>query len=267
MSGTVAYEANSRIASFTPASSFAPNTTYTAVISTGARDLSGNALASDVTWTFTTVATPTSGAVDLGYAANVAVLANVAVISTGNTVISGDVGVSPGTDVTGFAPDGPGIVTDGQIFAGGYVPSLPMGSLITAYNDASTRTVGAVGISGELGGQTFNPGLYYATAGLELTTGDVVLDAQGDENAVFIFQIPATLTTGTGQRVVLSGGAKANNVFWQVGDSATIGPTSEFRGNIMAAQSITMGTGATLSGRALAMNGTVTLDSNIITKP
>jgi Ice-binding-like/Bacterial Ig-like domain len=263
VNGTVVYDANSRTASFTPASLLAPNVPYTAVVSTGARDLSGNSLANDFVWSFTTVATPTSGRIDLGYGTNVAVLAGVAVVSTGNTLITGAVGVSPGTDVTGFPPG----VIDGELAINANGAPEAMAMLITAYNDAATRTVGAVAISEDIGGQTFNPGLYHATSSLGISSGDVVLDAQGDEDAVFIFQIPATLTSGTGRQVILSGGAKANNVFWQVGESATVGAGSAFSGNIMAHQSVAMGTGATLLGRALAMNGTVTLDSNTITKP
>jgi hypothetical protein len=100
-----------------------------------------------------------------------------------------------------------------------------------------------------------------------LSAGNVTLDALGDANAVFIFQIGSTLTTLGGTQVILAGGAQAKNVFWQVGSSATLGTTSIFEGTIMALTSITLDNGATLTGRALARNGAVTLDSNPVTAP
>jgi len=136
--------------------------------------------------------------------------------------------------------------------------------LTTAYNDAAGRSVGAVTVAGNLGGQTLTPGLYKSTSSLEISSGDLTLDAQGDANAVFIFQMASTLTT-TSRQVILSGSAQAANVFWQVGSSATLGTTSVFKGNILAITSITLATGATLDGRALARNGAVTLDTNTIT--
>jgi hypothetical protein len=136
--------------------------------------------------------------------------------------------------------------------------------LTTAYNDAAGRTVGAITVAGNLGGQTLTPGLYKSTSSLEISSGDLTLDAQGDANAVFIFQMGSTLTTTSSRQVILSGGAKAANIFWQVGSSATLGTGSVFKGNILALTSITLTTGATLQGRALARNGAVTLDSNTV---
>src|SRR6185436_13580385 len=135
--------------------------------------------------------------------------------------------------------------------------------LTTAFNDAAGRTVNAISIAGNLGGLTLTPGLYKSTSSLEISSGDLTLDARGDGNAAFIFQIASTLTTTSGRKVILSGGARAANVFWQVGSSATLGTTSVFKGTIMADQSITLATGATLEGRALARIGAVTLDGNI----
>jgi hypothetical protein len=122
-------------------------------------------------------------------------------------------------------------------------------------------------VTGNLGGQTLTPGLYTSSTSLAISSGDLTLDGQGDEDAVFIFQMGSTLTTTSGRKLLLSGGAKAANVFWQVGSSATLGTTSVFHGTIMADQSITIASGATLDGRALARVAAVTLDSNTIVRP
>src|ERR1700726_5078131 len=113
-------------------------------------------------------------------------------------------------------------------------------------------------------GLTFTPGVYKNSSTVMLSAGNVTLDAQGNANAVFIFQIGATLTTLGSTQVVLAGGAQAKNIFWQVGSSATLGTNSIFKGTIMALQSVTLDTGASLTGRALARNSAVTLDSNPI---
>jgi hypothetical protein len=139
--------------------------------------------------------------------------------------------------------------------------------LTIAFNDAAGRTVGAILVAGNLGGQTLTPGLYESTSSLEISSGDLTLDAQGDPNAVFIFQMASTLTTTVGRQVLLSGGAKAANVVWQVGSSATLGTGSVFKGNILALASITVTTGAAVEGRLLARTGAVTLDANTITIP
>src|SRR6185436_5546435 len=136
--------------------------------------------------------------------------------------------------------------------------------LTTAFYDAVGRTTAPVTVSGNLGGQTLPPGLYTSTSSLEISSGDLTLDAQGDANAVFIFQIASTLPTTSGRQVILSGGAKAANIYWQVGSSATLGTTSVFKGNILAMASITVTTGATVEGRLLARTAAVTLDSNTI---
>ena len=199
----------------------------------------------------------------LGAAANFAVLAGSTVTSSGTTTINGNLGVSPGAAVTGFPP---GLV-NGAIHVADPTAAQAQLDLTTAYNDAAGRTVGAVTVAGNLGGLTLTPGLYKSTSSLEISSGDLTLDAQGDANAVFIFQIASTLTTTSGRQVILSGGAKASNVFWQVGTSATLGTTSVFKGTIMADQAITLTTGATLDGRALARIAAVTMDSNIVTIP
>jgi hypothetical protein len=260
VTGTVAYDAISKIATFTPATNLAANTAYGATITTGARDLAGNALASNFAWSFTT--TPTTAGqtpVALGSATTFMVLAGSTVTSTGDTTVDGDLGVSPGTTLTG-AP-----TVNGTIHLGDPAAAQAQLDLTTAYNDAAGRTLGAVTVAGNLGGQTLTPGLYKSTSSLAISSGDLTLDAQGDANAVFIFQMGSTLTTTSGRQVILIGGARAENIIWQVGSSATLGTTSIFKGNILALTSITVTTGAGVEGRLLARNGAVTLDANTIT--
>jgi ice-binding like protein len=199
--------------------------------------------------------------VPLGSTATFGVLAATTVTSTGATTVTGDLGVSPGTTVTG-AP-----TVTGATHLGDDTAAQAQGDLTIAYNDAAGRTVGAVGVSGNLGGLTLAPGLYTSTSSLEISSGDLTLDAAGDANAVWIFQMASTLVTTTSRQVILSGGAQAANVFWQVGSSATIGGSSVFKGTILAAQSITLDTSATLEGRALARVGQVALDANTISVP
>jgi len=201
--------------------------------------------------------------VALGSAGGFAVLAGSTVTNTGPTTVRGDLGVSPGSEVVGFPPGnlvGTQHVTDTA--AAGAIADLTI-----AYNDAAGRTLCAVSVAGNLGGQTLAPGLYKSTSGLEVTSGDLTLDAQGNGNAVFIFQIASTLTTTEGRMVILTGGARASNVFWQVGTSASIGVNSTIVGTILADQSVSLDTGATLNGRALARIGAVTLDTSSVTKP
>jgi len=201
--------------------------------------------------------------VALGSAAGFAVLSGATVTNTGSTTVTGDVGVSPGTAVTGFPP---GTVV-GTIHAADPTAAGGIADLTVAYNDAAGRTLCPVSVAGNLGGQTLTPGLYKSTSGLEITSGDLTLDARGNANAIFIFQMASTLTTTEGRQVILAGGAKASNVFWQVGASATVGTNSTFAGTIMADQSVTLITGATLNGRALARIGAVTLDASTVTRP
>ncbi len=201
--------------------------------------------------------------VNLGSAANFAVLAGATVTNTGATQVTGNLGVSPGTAVTGFPP---GIVT-GTIFANDPTSAQGIADLSTAYNDAAGRTVGPVTVAGNLGGQTLPPGLYMSTSSLAVSSGILTLNGQGNTSAVFIFQVASSLTTTTGTQVVLINGAQAANVFWQVGSSATLGTFSSFVGTIMANQSISLATGATLNGRALAEIGAVTLQGNTVVLP
>ena len=197
--------------------------------------------------------------VDLGSATTFSVLAGQSVTNTGPTVVSGDLGVSPGTSVTGFPPGTVG----GTVHAGDATAAAAQTDLTTAYNDAAGRTP-ATPVSGDIGGQTLLPGVYNSTSTLGIT-GTVTLDAQGDPNAVFIIQVGSALTTATSSVVNLVDGAQACNVFWQVGSSATLGTNSTFQGTILAQTSITVTTGVSMFGRALARTGAVTLDTNTIT--
>jgi hypothetical protein len=155
-------------------------------------------------------------------------------------------------------------MVNGTIHAGDPVAAQAQIDLTTAFNDAAGRSTAPVIVAGNLGGMTLAPGLYKSATSLEISSGDLTLDAQGDPNAVFIFQMGSTFVTTSGRQVILIGGAQAANIFWQVGSSATIGTTSVVEGNILADQSISLTTGATLDGRALARIAAVTMDANSI---
>jgi hypothetical protein len=260
--GTVTYDEATRTATFDPSSDLAVNATYRATITTMARDLAGNVMTLAHTWTFTTAACGQS-VITLGAAGNFVVLAGSTVTSTGFTMVTGNLGVSPGTAVTGFPP---GTVSGAQ-HAGNPTSAMAIFDLTTAYNEAAGRVLCPVSLAGNLGGMTLPPGLYKSTSSLEVSSGDLTLDAQGDADAVFVFQMASTLTTTPGRQVLLIGDARAKNVFWQVGSSATFGTTSVFVGTVMADQAITMQTGATLQGRILARIAAVSLDTNNITPP
>jgi len=198
--------------------------------------------------------------VALGSASTYAALAgtSITVISTEATTISGDLGVSPGNDVTGFPP----ATLDGKIHAGDRAAALAQTDLAAAYNNIVGRSNAPTALAGNIGGMTLPPGLYKSNGSLIISSGDLTLDAQGDSNAIFIFQVASTLTTRAGHKVILAGGAKADNIFWQVGASATFGTNSVFQGNVIALDSITINSGASFGGRALARRGSVTLDAS-----
>ncbi|MFF1418695.1 ice-binding family protein [Streptomyces sp. NPDC058280] len=199
-------------------------------------------------------------AVPLGTASTFAVLGGQSVTNTGPSVVTGDLGVSPGTSITGFPP---GIV-NGAVHPTDAVALQAQTDLTTAYNNAAGQAPDS-SIAGDLGGLTLVPGVYNASSSIGLT-GTLTLDAQGDPNAVWIFQVGSTLTTASASQVLLINGASPCNVFWQIGSSATLGTNSNFVGNILALTSITLNTGATVNGRALARNGSVTMDTNVISR-
>ena len=255
--GSVSYLGTT--ATFDPTSDFAPSTTYTATITTDATDVAGNPLASDYVWSFTTSGPAGPLAVDMTCAEGKAVLAGATITSTGPSIINGDVAMSPGSALIGFPPG----VINGVVNINDTTANNAKGCLTVAYNDAAGRAPGAA-VSGNIGGLTLAPGVYTAGSGLAISSGDLTLDAQGDANGVFIFQIPTSLTVTAGRQVFLIGGAQAKNVFWQVGSSATLGTTSIMMGTIMADQAITLETGATLNGAALARIAAVSLDAATI---
>jgi hypothetical protein len=278
VAGTVSYSGST--ASFTPNSDLLSNTTYTATITVGAKNMASDPLANDYVWDFSTNSTLTGPGVDLGSAGRFGILAGVGVSNNAgfSEIRNLDVGISPGvrSSVTGFPP---AIIVNGAIYASDDIapPGVPA-MLIQAKQDLTNAYLFAEGatapapatVSGDQGGTTLAPGIYKSTSTLLIQSGDLTLDAQGDPNAVWIFQIASDFTTvgGAGGNVILSGGAQAKNIFWQVGRSATIGDYTIFKGNVLALTSITMNSHATAEGRMLARNGSVVMThTNIITKP
>jgi hypothetical protein len=257
--GTVIYNPQSMTATFIPTVTLSPNTTYTATLTTGVRNLAGTPLAGNASWSFTTSPAVGQVPVNLGTAANFAVLAGSTITNTGNTTINGDLGLSPGSAVTGFPPG----VLNGTAHLADAVAATAKLDLTAAFNDAAGRT-GVLTVPTELGGTTLPPGVYNSTAGTFGITGTVTLDGQGNPDAVFIFQAASTLITASNSTVALINGAQAKNVFWSVGSSATLGTGTSFKGTIMAQASITVTTGATIEGRALTQTAAVTLDTNTI---
>jgi len=274
ISGVISYNGNSVF--FTPSTPLSENTTYTAKVTTAAKDLLGNALQSDHVWTFST------GAffVNLQSIERFGIMAGAGVANNAgqSEIHDMDVAISPGarSAVTGFPP---AIIVNGGIYASDDSSPLGVAAMLTqAKQDLTNAYLFAEGItfpaptilSGDQGGKTLAPGIYKSLTSLLIQSGDLTLDAKGDANAVWIFQIASDLTTigGSGGDVKLIGGAKANNIIWQTGSSATIGDFTSFNGNVLALTSITMNSGATAVGRMLAINGSVVLtNTNIIQKP
>jgi type VI secretion system secreted protein VgrG len=205
---------------------------------------------------------PTASATSvLDTAAAFAVLAGASVTNTGSSTLQGDVGVSPGTAVTGFPP---GTVIGGTIHAADAVAAQAQTDLTTAYTTLAGLPFTTDLTGTDLGGLVLTPGVYHFDTAAQLT-GALALDAAGQPDATFVFQIGSTLTTASASSVVLLNPGPNAGAFFQVGSSATLGTTTAFNGNILALTSITLNTGATIGcGSALARNGSVTLDSNVI---
>jgi hypothetical protein len=205
-------------------------------------------------------AAPAQTAPVLGTARSFAVLAGSTVTNTGPSTITGDLGLSPGSAVTGFPP---GVVVSGTIHAADAVALAAQNDVTTAYNSLAGQPCTQDLTGQDLGGKTLIGGVYCFSSSAQLT-GTLTLDAQGSANTVFVFKIGSTLTTASGAGVVVSNGGSVCNVFWQVGASATLGSGTAFGGNLLALTSITLNTGASVTGRTLARNGAVTLDTNTV---
>jgi len=275
ISGVVTYSGST--ASFKPNSDLVAGKTYTATITTGAKNIANTALSTDFTWTFSTPLIASSPSfVNLKSVARFAIISGVGVSNdAGASVINNmDVGIYPGarSSITGFPP---AIIVNGNLYAaddGAATAAMLKQAkldLVAAYLFAeSSIAMAPQTVSGNQGGKTLAPGIYKSTSTLSVDGNDLTLDAQGDPNAYWIFQVASTLTTTTGGNIKLIGGAQAKNIFWQTGSSATIGTYTTFYGSILALQSITLDSYAVATGRMLARNGAVVMTStNIINKP
>lgn len=199
--------------------------------------------------------------VPLGTASDYAILAGQTITKTGPITVRGDIGVYPGSAISGT-----GAITQvGTTHVGDSNANIAKHDLLTGYNNAAGQTTRQP-VTADLAGQTLKQGVHNSASSLALN-GTLTLDGENDPDAVFVFQAGSSLTTGPGSKVNLINGASACNVYWQVGSSATLNTTTDFVGTIMALKSITLDTGATVQGRVLARNGSVTLDSNTITRP
>jgi Ice-binding-like len=208
-----------------------------------------------------TVAQPAAAAEDiaLGEAAHVAILGGSTVTNAGPTIVFGNLALSPGVSVTGFPP---GTISGGSIHINDALATQAHADAFAAYTQVAGETL-TTDLSGQnLGGMLLTPGVYHFDTTAQLS-GALMLDTGGDPDAAFHFQIGTTLTTDPLSTITLLNGNSVN-IFWQVGTSATIGVDSLFTGNLLADQSITVGMGATVDGRLLAINGAVTLETNTI---
>lgn len=275
--GTVSYTGTT--AKFTSSTTFAASTDYTVTITTGATDVAGNPLAANTDFSFTTSGTSAGlAAVGLGTAGNYAILAKTAINNTPTSSVTGDLGLSPAatsyitglslTDFTGYATSAQ---VTGKVFAADMVSPTSINlttaveNMITAYNDAAGRPTPdflELG-TGNIGGKTLSPGLYKWTSTVTIPT-DITISGTADD--VWIFQISGDLSMSAAVNVILEGGAKASNIFWQVAGEATFGTTSHFEGIILSMTGITFQTGASFNGRALAQTAVI-LDGNTVVQP
>lgn len=252
--GSYVYNAPSQIASFTPSSNLQASTDYIATISTGVTDLSGNALTSGAKpnpWVFTTGTGLAPGAVALGSASTFGIMATKAVTAASASVINGDVSLEPGTSITGFPP----AVINGARHVNDTVSHQAINDLLAAYNYAKGLACATNVGTADLGGPPYvyptgiPPGVYCSGSTMLVGT-HIVLDAGGDANAVWVFQIGSSLTTGAD--VTLTGGAQAKNVFWVPTVDATIGSGTTFNGTLVTGRDANSEGSATINGRILA---------------
>jgi hypothetical protein len=265
--GVVSYDPVSFIATFNPTGNLAANTTYTATVTNTVTDLAANALLVPAVgvpanpWTFTTGTGLAPGAINLGSASTFGLMATAAITAATASIINGDVSLEPGTSMTGFPP----AVVNGAIHINDTVSHQARADLLAAYNQAKalacTTNVG----TGDLGGlYVFPTGIppgVYCSGSTMLVGAHLVLDAGGNANAVWVFQIGSSLTTGAD--VTLTGGAQAKNVFWVPTFDVTIGSGTIFNGTIVAGRSATSAGSATLNGQILAgatTTGTIALN-------
>ena len=284
VTGSVIYDVGTKTAIFTPTANLAANTVYTATIKTGMKDSAGVPLAANKVWTFTTAAPGVGPApVNLRTAGNYVVLAMSAISTVPSSAITGNVGLSPAAEsyLTGFSQtDATGYATSPQVTGFLYAATMApptntnlttaVADMQTAYTDAAGRASGTGAHLNLLGGnlttpQTFAAGTYTWGSDLNISSN---LTLTGGANDVWIFQISGNLALSSATNIVLTGGAQAKNIFWQVGggSGATLGTTSKLAGIILSQTAVTMGTGATLNGRALAQTN-IALAQNAITSP
>jgi hypothetical protein len=251
--GAVTYDAVNKIATFTPSSNLAASTAYTATVTTGAKDLAGNALAAGVKpnpWSFTTGTGLAPGAIALGSASTFGIMATAAVTAASASTINGDVSIDPGTSMTGFPP----AIVNGSIHINDTVSAQARADLLNSYNQAKGLACATPVGTADLGGlyvypAGFPPGVYCSGSTMLVGT-HIVLDAGGNTNAVWVFQIGSSLTTGAD--VTLVNGAQAKNVFWVPTLDATIGSGTTFNGTIVTGRDATSAGSATIYGRILA---------------
>lgn len=277
VAGDVSYSGYTAI--FQPASAWKENTAYSVNISKEIKKKSGDRITDNISWEFTTGTTATGlSSVDLGTSGDYVILAKTAITNVPTSAIIGDVAISPaaGSFITGFSLiDNTGFATSSQVTGNVYAADMadptPI-NLTTAVDDMVTAYHNLAGLpsadftelaSGDVGGQTLAPGLYKWSNTVTIPTD---LAISGGANDVWIFQIAGDLTVSSGVNIALSGGAKAENIFWQVAGEVTIGTTANFKGVILSMTGITLNTGAVLTGRALAQTAVI-LDANVVTQP
>ncbi|RRO24407.1 ice-binding family protein, partial [Flavobacteriaceae bacterium 14752] len=220
-----------------------------------------------ITANFTLINTNNPDGIDLSSAGDFVVIGGAGITNTGSTtLLTGDVGSFPTPTINGLNQTN----VNGTLYTtANPIVGQAKSDLTAAYNDGQSRTLNAISLPGQLGGLTLAPGLYVnsTSTGISGTGPQGILTLNGDANAVWIFKMGSTLVTDPGTFIVLSGGASTDNIYWVVGTSATFGTNSIFFGNVLADISITLNTGATLNGRALTRTGSVSLDTNLATKP